>query len=174
MTRRSSYGTQHAAYQSRDPYGPARPHEWQHGGPQRLSPGPGPSYGPGPYDAPVRGRVFPPGPGSFGRGPGHDAHAFVGPLIATVLAAPLIAFCGLIMMFSPMATDSCTPGGCQALNRALLTAPCVLFAAVVALGVSWALPWRRSYRAARLVVAAASPLLAATTLMLYFHLPAPN
>jgi hypothetical protein len=78
------------------------------------------------------------------------------------------------MMFSPMATDSCTSHGCQALTRMLLVAPCVLFAAVVALGVSWALPWRRRYRAARLVVAAASPLLAATTLLIYLHLPAPN
>lgn len=159
MTRRSSYGTHHAPYQPRDPYGPARPHEWQHGGPSPCRPG---------FRATPQYRL------PYRPVPDADRRAFVGPLIATVLAVPLIALDGLIMMFSPMATDSCTPDGCQALTRMLLVAPCVLVAAVVALGVSWALPWRRRYRAARLVVAAASPLLAATTLLLYLHLPAPN
>ncbi|MBD0740662.1 hypothetical protein BGM09_14850 [Streptomyces sp. CBMA29] len=106
------------------------------------------------------------------RPPDHDSHAYVAPLIATVLGGPVIAFCGLIALFSPMATDSCTRNGCQALTTMLLVAPAVLLLAVVALVVSWALPWRLRHRATRAVASLAVPLLAVTTLLIYFHLPA--
>jgi len=106
--------------------------------------------------------------------PDRDRRAFVGPLIATVLSAPLIALDAFCVLFSPMATDSCTPHGCRDLDRALLAAPCVLLMAWAALGISWAIPWRLRHRTVRLLPAAAAPLLALATLLIYLHLPAPD
>lgn len=106
--------------------------------------------------------------------PERDRRAFVVPLIATVLSAPLIALDAVCVMLSPMATDSCTMHGCQALDRVLLAAPCVLLLSCAALGVSWALPWRLRYRAVRVVPAVTAPLLALATLLIYLHLPAPS
>jgi len=106
--------------------------------------------------------------------PERDRRAFVAPLIATVVSAPLVLIDAVCVMFSPMATDSCTVHGCQALDRALLAAPCVLLLSWAALGVSWALPWRLRYRAVRVVPAVAAPLLALATLLIYLHLPAPD
>jgi hypothetical protein len=153
--------TKSSPYVPRDPYGPPQPHEWQH------------RAGPAPYTAdppPYRPRpAYHPGPV---RPPDHDRHAYVAPLIATVLGGPIIVFCAMIAMISPMATDACTVDGCQALTRMLLLAPVVLVCAVLSLGLSWALPWRLRHRTARATAAAAAPVLAATTLLIYFHLPA--
>lgn len=104
--------------------------------------------------------------------PERDRRAFVAPLIATVVSAPLMVLDAVCVLFSPMATDSCTAHGCRELDRALLAAPCVLLLAWAALGLSWALPWRLRYRAARVAPAVAAPLLAAATLLIYLHLPA--
>ncbi|MFF6959114.1 hypothetical protein [Streptomyces sp. NPDC008317] len=150
-------------YVPQDPYGPPQPHEWQHGAGTRPQVRQSPVYGPAPVMPPFVPRFRP---------PDHDSHAYVAPLIATVLGGPVIAFCGLIAMFSPMATDSCTPNGCQALTTMLLVAPAVLLLAVVALVVSWALPWRLRHRTTRAVASLAAPLLAVTTLLIYIHLPA--
>ncbi|MEU6852553.1 hypothetical protein ABZ901_21850 [Actinacidiphila alni] len=147
------------------PYGPPQPHEWQHRPAGHAAPGYGAGFGPGFGPAPA----FRPGPV---RPPDHDRHAYVAPLIATVLGGPLIAFCGMIVMISPMATDSCTTHGCHDLYRMLLVAPAVLFLAVLALGLSWLLPWRLRHRTARVVAATAAPLLAAATLLIYANLPA--
>ena len=104
--------------------------------------------------------------------PERDRRAFVAPLIATVLSAPLMALDAFCVLFSPMATDSCTPHGCHALYRSLLAAPCVLAAAWAALGVAWGIPWRLRYRAVRAVPAVAAPLLALAALLIYLRLPA--
>lgn len=160
MTKSSPY-----ASAPRDPYGPPQPHEWQH------------RAGAAPYAAvPPYNR---PGPGFFGpvraprlRPPDHDRHAFVAPLVASVLGGPVMVFCGMIVMISPMATDSCTANGCHDLYTMLLVAPAVLVLAVLSLGLSWLLPWRLRHRTTRAVAAAAAPLLAATTLLIYCNLPA--
>jgi hypothetical protein len=139
MTRQSPY-----ASAPRDLYGPPQPHEWQH------------RAGAAPYDAvPPRQWPHPYRPGPL-RPPDHDRQAFVAPLIASVLGGPVIVFCGMIALISPM----------------LLVAPGVLLLAVLSLGLSWLLPRRLRYRGPRAVAAVAALLLAATTLMLYFHLPA--
>lgn len=177
--------TKSRPYAPQDPYGPPQPHEWQHGAGRAPQRGPRPGFGPapgpgfGPVRAPGYGGGFGPGPAygpgpAFGpvRPPDHDRYAFVAPLIATVLGGPVIAFCGMIAMISPMATDSCTAKGCQELTTMLLVAPVVLLLAAMALGLSWLLPWRLRHRTARVAASVAAPLLAATTLLIYFNLPA--
>jgi hypothetical protein len=155
MTRHSPY-----APAPRDPYGPPQPHEWQH----RAGAAPYADVPPRHWSAPYR-----PGPS---RPPDHDRQAFVAPLIASVLGGPVIVFCAMIALISPMAMDSCTAHGCHALTTMLLVAPGVLLLAVLSLGLSWLLPRRLRYRGPRAVAAAAALLMAATTLMLYLHLPA--
>lgn len=169
-------------YVSPDPYGPARPHEWQHGDGSR----PDLSAPPRPYAVPALPAAghpadrfgppmaWPPRPYPRVRPPGYDRYAFVAPLIATLLGAPLIAFDAIIALFSPMATDSCTAHGCQALDRMLLLAPVVLALAAASLGVCWLLPWRVRHRVPRIAAALAAPLLAVTTILIYTHLPAAN
>lgn len=140
----------------------AQPHEWQHGGAPHGF-GPPPAYGFGPPPPPYGVRPA---------DPERDRHAFVAPMIASVLAAPVIVVGGMFTMISPMATDSCTAHGCQALYRMLLLAPCLLVLAAGALGASWAVPWRRRHRAKRIALAALAPLLALAAAMIYLHLPA--
>jgi hypothetical protein len=106
--------------------------------------------------------------------PDRDRHAYVAPLIATLLGGPLMLIGLLVACASPMATDPCTPGGCHDLNRMLLIIPCVLGLGLVALVLAWVLPWRLDMRAYRCVAAVAAPLLALTTLLLYLDLPAAN
>ncbi|MFJ4692896.1 hypothetical protein [Streptomyces sp. NPDC088766] len=107
-----------------------------------------------------------------------DRHAWVAPLVATVLLiflAPAALFLGGL---SAMATDSCGPDDCSAaLNTSLtliygileLGGPVTLAAFVAA----WALPWKRRWSAVRACLAAASLLPPLTVLFLVFTLPAP-
>jgi hypothetical protein len=114
-----------------------------------------------------------PGPAPCGY-PDRDPRAFVPPLVATVLTAPVIAVDAVITMVAPMATDSCPSDGCATLDHALVAAVGTLFLAVMTLAASWLLPWRRRFRARRVVFAVAAPLFAAVTALIYLHLPAPG
>jgi hypothetical protein len=104
--------------------------------------------------------------------PDRDRRAHVAPLVATVFGVPLMLVDGLIVMFSPMATDSCSAGGCHALYTALTIGPCLLAAAVLALIGAWQIPHRLRHRLLRTALSAAAPLLALSALLLYLHLPA--
>jgi hypothetical protein len=142
-------------------HGSPRPREWRHGGPAAYT-RPYLTYPPRPPRPPRRDD------------PERDRYAYVAPVISSVLMVPLLAVGGFCVMFAPMATDPCTPDGCHALNRALMTAPCVLLAAWLTLGLSWVLPWRLRYRVMRVVPAVVAPLLALAALFIYVHLPAAN
>lgn len=107
-----------------------------------------------------------------------DRHAWVAPLVATVLLlflGPAALFLGGI---SAMATDSCGPDDCSsALNTSLSLIYGILeFGGPVTLAAfvtAWALPWKRRWSALRACVAAASLLPALTVLFLVLTLPAP-
>lgn len=93
-------------------------------------------------------------------------------MLCGVLCAPLFAVGALCFMAAPMMTDSCTPHGCQALNRVILLAPCLLLLALLALAGCWRLPSRR--RLLRPVLAVGALTLAPAAVHLYVDLPAAN
>jgi hypothetical protein len=94
----------------------------------------------------------------------------VPPVIGTLIAGPMLAVGGLYALGSGMATDSCTPGGCQALNLSLVLGACLVAFGLVALLTSWAVP--RHLVGARAAAAAVACFLALCALAVYFHLPA--
>ncbi|MDQ0761718.1 hypothetical protein [Streptomyces canus] len=107
-----------------------------------------------------------------------DRHAWVAPLIATILLVllgpPALLFGGL----SAMAGDSCGPDGCPS---ALTTSVTAIYATLgfgilvtlPALVASWALPWHRRWSALRAWLAALAVLPPLTVLVLVFTLPMP-
>ncbi|MGX1270742.1 hypothetical protein [Streptomyces phaeoluteigriseus] len=107
-----------------------------------------------------------------------DRHAWVAPLVATVL----LVFLGPAALFlgglSAMATDSCGPDDCSSgLNTSLTVIYGILTVGgpvtLVAFVTGWALPWTRRWSAVRAWLAAGSLLPSLTVLILVFTLPAP-
>ncbi|MFF7645515.1 hypothetical protein [Streptomyces canus] len=107
-----------------------------------------------------------------------DRHAWVAPLVATVLLVILGPLALLFGGLSAMATDSCGPDDCPRALMASLTAiyailefgGLVTLPAVVA---SWALPWQRRWSTLRAWMALLAVLPPATVLALVFTLLVP-
>jgi hypothetical protein len=62
---------------------------------------------------------------------------WIAPTVCTVLTLPLLAFDGLMALFSPMAYDSCSTGGCpQTDQHVVLALACLPVALLLWIG-SW-------------------------------------
>lgn len=93
-------------------------------------------------------------------------------IVAGVLLVPLLMIDMFFVGLSPMATDSCGPDNCSdALNQSLIAAPVFWLAAVVMLLVTWGLPARRRFRAARGWLALASGVSGLATIAILANLP---
>jgi hypothetical protein len=124
----------------------------------------------GSADPPAAAPRTRPAPVRRGPSPDPERYAHVPPLVATLVAGPMLAVGGLYALGSGMATDTCTSGGCQALNGSLVLGACLVAIALLALLTSWALP--RHLLGARVGAAALAPFLALCALGVYFNLPA--
>ncbi|WP_053851150.1 hypothetical protein [Streptomyces sp. NRRL B-24085] len=107
-----------------------------------------------------------------------DRHAWVAPLVATVLLVVLGPLALLFGGLSAMATDSCGPDDCpRALTASLTVIYAILeFGALVTLPAfvaSWALPWQRRWSALRAWLALLAVLPPATVLALVLTLLTP-
>ncbi|MER5460376.1 hypothetical protein ABT010_06720 [Streptomyces sp. NPDC002668] len=102
----------------------------------------------------------------------HDGKAVVVRIVAGVLLVPLLMIDMFFVGLSPMATDSCGPDNCSdALNQSLIAAPVFWLAAVVMLLVTWGLPARPRFRAARGWLAVASGVSGLATIAILANLP---
>lgn len=108
---------------------------------------------------------------------GHDAYAWIVPVVVSALLALLVPPALLFGALSPMATDACGPDHCSAgLTRSLATVEALLryggLVTVPAYVASWVLPWRRSWTPVRVVLGAAALLPPVAVLGLVLTLPA--
>ncbi|PHQ49617.1 hypothetical protein BLA24_26725 [Streptomyces cinnamoneus] len=116
-------------------------------------------------------------PGDGPLGPAdRDRHPWLAPGWATGLALLLVPVAVLFGGLSPMATDSCGPDHCsRALNQALAGIVWCLYATFTAtplmLLVSWALPPRMRYAAARRLAAWCALLPPLAVILMVFDLP---
>lgn len=93
-------------------------------------------------------------------------------LFSGLLITPLLFVDLFFLGLSPMATDSCGPDNCSsALTTSLVAAPVVWLVAVIALLVSWVLPARPRFRAARGRLVAVSAFAGLMTFLILANLP---
>lgn len=97
-----------------------------------------------------------------------DSRAWIAPLVSTLVTLPLAFFAFLFGGLSPMACDSCTEAESDRFDASFGPAwtvlCCGLVLSLILLMVAWALPWRRSRAARRILITFFAP---ATVLLTY-------
>ncbi|MGW2628675.1 hypothetical protein ACWC2K_04990 [Streptomyces chattanoogensis] len=101
-----------------------------------------------------------------------DRHpgAWIAPCIATVITVIVAPFAFTVLMLSPMACDSCSQAGQDRFGVLFWSFAVGLLIPVALLVISWCLPWRREYLAARITLAAFAPGSLIGMLLLFIQL----
>lgn len=101
-------------------------------------------------------------------------HAWIAPLISTLLTLPAAGLALLYGGLSPMACDSCDGPQADRFTDSFDTAWVVLSTGLVlsliVLVASWALPWQRGQDAKRALLAMAAPAVVVVTFLAFMAL----
>ncbi|MET9596066.1 hypothetical protein ABZY45_34835 [Streptomyces sp. NPDC006516] len=101
-------------------------------------------------------------------------HAWIAPLISTLLTLPAAGLALLYGGLSPMACDSCNGPQADRFTDSFDTAWAVLSTGLVlsliVLVASWALPWQRRQDAKRALLATAAPAVVVVTFLAFMAL----